>query len=71
MTSNTGEKEYGENALIVFDWYLGRNTKGEMMYDPVTGGCFDGLTPKGANRNQGAESTISYLLARLEIESLL
>ncbi|RLD12981.1 MAG: glycosyl transferase [Caldiserica bacterium] len=67
----TGEKEYGENALIVFDWYLGRNTKGEMMYDPVTGGCFDGLTPKGANRNQGAESTISYLLSRLEIEVLL
>lgn len=67
----TGDKEYGENALIVFDWYLGRNTKGEMLYDPVTGGCFDGLTPKGVNRNQGAESTISYLLARLEIESLL
>lgn len=64
----TGNEEFGNFALIVFDWFLGRNTKGEMMYDPVTGGCYDGLTKNGPNRNQGAESTISYLLARLEIE---
>jgi len=38
------------------------------MYDRVTGRCYNGLTKNGPNRNQGAESTISYLLARLEIE---
>jgi len=64
----TGDEKYGNLSLIVFDWFLGRNTKGEMMYDPVTGGCYDGLSKSGPNRNQGAESTISYLLARLEIE---
>ncbi|MCM8766765.1 MAG: glycosyltransferase [Candidatus Omnitrophica bacterium] len=64
----TKDEKYGNLSLIVFDWFLGRNTKGEMMYDPVTGGCYDGLTKSGPNRNQGAESTISYLLARLEIE---
>ncbi|MCM8818502.1 MAG: glycosyl transferase, partial [Candidatus Omnitrophica bacterium] len=64
----TGNEKYGNLALIVFDWFLGRNTKGEMLYDPVTGGCYDGLTKSGPNRNQGAESTIAYLLARLEIE---
>jgi len=66
----TGNDEYYKLALITFDWFLGRNTKGEMVYDPVTGGCCDGLTPRGANRNQGAESTICYLLARLELESI-
>lgn len=66
----TGNEKYGNLALIVFDWFLGRNTKGEMMYDPVTGGCYDGLSKTGPNRNQGAESTISYLLARLEIEEI-
>ncbi|MFN4226981.1 MAG: glycosyltransferase [Candidatus Ratteibacteria bacterium] len=64
----TKDEKYGNLSLIVFDWFLGRNIKGEMMYDPVTGGCYDGLTKSGPNRNQGAESTISYLLARLEIE---
>ncbi|MCM8804659.1 MAG: glycosyltransferase [Candidatus Omnitrophica bacterium] len=64
----TGDEKYGNLSLIVFDWFLGRNTKGEMMYDSVTGGCYDGLTKNGPNRNQGAESTLSYLLARLEIE---
>ncbi|HOK56049.1 MAG TPA: glycosyltransferase [bacterium] len=66
----TGDEKYGNLSLIVFDWFLGRNTKGEMMYDPVTGGCYDGLSKSGPNRNQGAESTISYLLARLEIEEI-
>jgi glycosyltransferase involved in cell wall biosynthesis len=66
----TGNEKYANLSLIVFDWFLGRNTKGEMMYDPVTGGCYDGLTKNGPNRNQGAESTISYLLARLEIEEI-
>ena len=38
------------------------------MYDEATGGCFDGLSEETINLNQGAESTISYLLARLNLE---
>jgi hypothetical protein len=40
----------------------------EPLYDPVTGGCYDGLTPVGANLNQGAESTISCLIAQLWVD---
>lgn len=44
-------------------WFLGENDKGALMIDPVTGGGFDGLTADGANRNQGAESTMAMLTA--------
>jgi hypothetical protein len=39
----------------------------QIVYNPKTGGCFDGLEEKQMNLNQGAESTLSYLLARLSI----
>ena len=41
-----------------------------MMYNPETGGCFDGLNANLVNTNQGAESSISYLMARLKLEEL-
>jgi hypothetical protein len=40
------------------------------LYDSVTGGCRDGLHPDRANENQGAESTLSFLMALLEMRSL-
>jgi hypothetical protein len=49
---------------------MGNNSKKVMVYNPATGGSFDGITPKGLNRNQGAEAGLSYLLARLEMETL-
>lgn len=49
----------------VHAWFHGRNTSGIALADPDTGGCFDGLQPAGVNRNQGAESTLSYLWTRL------
>ncbi|MCW4023744.1 MAG: glycosyltransferase [Candidatus Bathyarchaeota archaeon] len=61
---------YAKVAREVFDWFLGKNTLKVMMYNPVTGGCFDGINSEHVNMNQGAESAISYLLARLEIERL-
>jgi hypothetical protein len=64
------EEEYIRTADIVFDWFFGKNTKGVTLYDSTTGGCFDGISPKGLNLNQGAESTISYLLARLEMQTI-
>ena len=66
----TGEEQYSKIAYIAFDWFMGKNTKKIMVYNPATGGCFDGVTPEGLNRNQGAESGLSYLLARLEMETL-
>ena len=52
-----------EHRQISMDWFHGRNVHSLPVYDPATGGCFDGLTPEGLNRNQGAESVLSYLLA--------
>jgi hypothetical protein len=66
----TGDTNYQKIAHIVFNWFFGKNLKGDVLYDRTTGGCFDGINPEGLNLNQGAESTISYLLARIEIEQL-
>lgn len=64
----TQEKEYYEKAILAFNWFLGKNHLKQMMYDETTGGCYDGLGKHSVNLNQGAESTISYLLARLFLE---
>lgn len=50
-------------AQLAFEWFLGRNRLDEPLYDFRTGACADGLDPQGVSRNQGAESTICYLLA--------
>ena len=52
-----------------FDWFLGNNSLNQTVYNPGTGGCFDGLERNNVNLNQGAESTISYLLARMVLET--
>jgi uncharacterized protein YyaL (SSP411 family) len=64
----TENKKYREAAYNIFDWFLGRNCKGVMIYDPRNGGCYDGITSYGLNLNQGAEATVCYLTARLELE---
>jgi hypothetical protein len=50
-----------------FEWFLGKNHLKQIIYNPVTGGCYDGLEEKNVNLNQGAESTVSYLMARLNM----
>ncbi len=60
-----GDGRYLQEARLAFAWFHGRNSLGRHLYCDSTGGCFDGLTPTGVNRNQGAESTISYLLSHL------
>ncbi len=50
-----------------FRWFLGDNALKLPLYDPSTGGCRDGLHPDRPNENQGAESTLSFLLARTEL----
>ena len=58
-------------ARTIFAWFLGKNTKGLSVYNPNTGGCYDGITSKGLNLNQGAEATVTYLLARLHLETMV
>ena len=55
---------------IAFDWFLGKNHLQQIVYNPQTGGCYDGLEQYHVNLNQGAESTISYLLSRLAMEKV-
>ena len=66
----TGNKRYLNVAYGVFGWFLGRKQPQTMLYNPETGGCFDGLAATTLTMNQGAESSISYLLARLKFEEL-
>jgi hypothetical protein len=66
----TGDEQYSKLAQTVFEWFFGNNTKNVVVYDAENGGCYDGINPDGLNLNQGAESTLSYLLTRLSIEEL-
>lgn len=59
------KKEYLEKQLVAFNWFLGNNHLKQIIYNPSTGGCYDGLEENNINLNQGAESTVSYLMARL------
>jgi hypothetical protein len=63
----TQEDRYREWALMGLDWFLGRNVKGLPVYDAATGGCSDALIADGVNWNQGAESTIAFLHAYLNV----
>jgi hypothetical protein len=63
----TGDDAWLHEARTCFDWYLGANVLRKALYDPSTGGCMDGLHPDRVNQNQGAESTVSFLLSLLEL----
>jgi glycosyltransferase involved in cell wall biosynthesis len=66
----TGDQAWRVEATRAFDWFLGANDLGELLYDAATGGCRDGLHPNRANQNQGAESTLSFWLALSEMKAL-
>ena len=63
----TGDKRWRTEAQRAFEWFLGRNDLNLPIYDPTTGGCRDGIHPDRTNENQGAESTLAYLQAWLEL----
>ncbi len=63
----TGDPKWKEEAFNAFEWFLGNNDLNLMIYDPITGGCRDGLHPDRVNENQGSESTLAYLQALLEL----
>lgn len=66
----TGKGRWRKEAWSAFNWFLGDNDLQVALYDPTTGGCRDGLHPDRANENQGAESTLSFLMALLEMRKL-
>ena len=57
----TGAVRFGEALELAAAWFLGENDAGLGMFDPATGGGFDGLGPAAVNLNQGAESTMAYV----------
>ncbi len=63
----TGDDRWRNEAWSAFNWFLGDNDLQLPLYDSATGGCRDGLHPERANENQGAESTLSFLMALLEM----
>ena len=66
----TGDEHWRTQAWAAFNWFLGDNDLKTSLYDASTGGCRDGLHPDRANENQGAESTLSFLMALLEMRQL-
>ena len=64
----TQEEHWREEADRVFKWFLGANDLQVPLYDASTGGCRDGLHPDRVNENQGAESTLSFLMALFEMQ---
>ncbi len=63
----SGKKGYLQLLYQSFHWFLGENSLHMPLYDHETHGCADGLQPNGVNRNQGAESTLAYLISHLVV----
>jgi len=68
FTLATGNPAYLERMRLAFSWYLGNNHLKQLIYNPLTHGCYDGLEKTSINQNQGAESSVCYLIARLLME---
>ena len=65
------EENYFDKLTTAFSWFLGNNHLHQIVYNHCTGGCYDGLEDEYVNLNQGAESTLSFLMARMTIEKHL
>jgi hypothetical protein len=59
----TGDLWYRRAAEAAYAWFLGDNDAGLMVAEVATGGCHDGLAEREVNENQGAESTLMWLMA--------
>ena len=66
----TGDMRWVAEARRAFEWFLGRNDLGLALYDATTGGCRDGLHVDRLSQNQGAESTLAFLLSLAEMQAL-
>ena len=65
----TGDHQWTEHARRAFNWFLGQNQLQQALYDPLSGGCRDALHVDRLNENQGAESTLSFLLALTDMRA--
>jgi glycosyltransferase involved in cell wall biosynthesis len=66
----TGDKKWINKARKCFSWFLGQNDLGVQIYNYQTGGCRDGLHSQGTNANEGAESTLAWLISLLTMYKL-
>lgn len=66
----SGDPAWHTHASAAFEWFLGRNDLNQPLYDAASGGCRDGLHVDRLNENQGAESTLAFLIALSEMELL-
>ena len=66
----TDDSYWLDQARLAFEWFPGRNDLGLPVYDASSGGCCDGLHADRVNQNQGAESTLAFLLALAEMQLL-
>jgi glycosyltransferase involved in cell wall biosynthesis len=64
----TREKTWIDHAVMCLNWFLGHNDLNMPLYDPKTGGCRDGLTSDGVNQNEGAESSLAWLLSLITLQ---
>jgi glycosyltransferase involved in cell wall biosynthesis len=65
----TGEHRWAEHARCAFTWFLGQNQLQKPLFDPLTGGCRDALHADRVNENEGAESTLSFLLSLMDMRA--
>jgi hypothetical protein len=65
--SVTSDNAWVRDAERAFGWFTGRNDLGLPLYNSESGGCRDGLMENGVNKNEGAESTLAYVLSLLEL----
>lgn len=65
----TNDRRWIEHGRQAFGWFLGQNHLQQWLFDPATGGCRDGVHHDRLNQNQGAEATLSFLLALHEMRT--
>jgi glycosyltransferase involved in cell wall biosynthesis len=65
----TGNHRWTEHARSAFTWFLGQNQLHQALYDPLSGGCRDALHADRVNENEGAESTLSFLLSLMDMRT--
>ena len=65
----TGDRRWGDRARVAFNWFVGDNELHVPVWDAASGGCRDGLHADRVNDNEGAESTLSFLLALTEMRA--
>lgn len=66
----TGDGVWRDRGWLAFEWFHGHNILGAAVADPRTGGCGDGLLEDRVSENQGAESTLAYLAAVIDVRLL-